>query len=278
MKTKNAVLGNGIGLRPVHYPEIFRKKPKVDWFEIITENFMDTQGRPVQILEKIRKDYAIVFHGVSLSIGSLDPIPLKYIEHLKILMNRIQPSVISDHLCWTSFGGNNLHDLLPLPYTEEALSHVCERIDLIQNELKRSIVLENPSTYMSYSENTMPEWVFLREVAMRSGCGILLDINNVYVNAFNHQFDPWLYISSLPAEKISYMHLAGHSHRETYLFDTHDQPIADEVWDLYRRTISLIGNCNTLIEWDGNIPPLTELMNYVEKAKSYQTLGVQNVA
>lgn len=278
MNSKITMLGNGLGLRPVHYPDIFESKPNVDWFEVITENFMDTEGRPIHILEKIRQDYSIVCHGVSLSVGSTDPLDQKYIQQLKKLIQRIQPAAISDHLCWTGVDGNNLHDLFPVPYTEEALNHVCNRVDLIQNELAHQLILENPSTYIDFSESTIPEWEFLAEVSNRTGCGILLDVNNVYVNGFNHSFDPWKYISSLPLESIVYMHLAGHSNRGTYLFDTHDQPIAEEVWSLYQRTLNILNHNNTLIEWDGNIPPFSELLEYLHRAKTYQTQRVRHVA
>jgi len=239
----------------------------MDWFEAVTENFMDTGGRPLATLERIRSHYPVALHGVSLSIGSSDPLDTEYLKKLKDLAQRIDPFVISDHLCWTGVDGENLHDLLPLPMTEEAVAHVVNRVDAVQKVLGRPILLENISTYVTYKHSTMPEWEFLREVARRSGCGILLDLNNIYVNSFNHGFDPVRYLEEIPAEKVGQFHLAGHSDKGTFLFDTHAGSVADKVWQLYRRALELYGPVSTLIEWDEAIPDFKRLSDEVKKAK-----------
>jgi uncharacterized protein (UPF0276 family) len=252
-------LGFGVGLRPTHYPEILDVWPATDWFEIISENFMVSGGRPLHILDRIRQRYPIAMHGVSLSIGSTDPLSTDYLHRLKELARRVEPAWISDHLCWTGVGGHNLHDLLPLPYTEEALAHVTDRVGRVQEALGRRILLENVSTYFEYAQSAMPEWEFLSAVAERADCGILLDVNNIYVSAFNHGLDAIDYIDAVPVQRVHQFHLAGHSDRGAFLHDTHDHPVADEVWDLYAAAVRRFGRVSTLIEWDDRIPPFAEL-------------------
>jgi uncharacterized protein (UPF0276 family) len=253
------VLGFGVGLRPKHYPEILDVWPDVDWFEVISENFMVRGGRPLHVLERIRQRYPVVLHGVSLSIGSTDPLSTDYLHQLKELARRIEPAWVSDHLCWTGVGGHNLHDLLPLPYTEETLAHVVERVRRVQDILGRRILLENVSTYLEFEQSTMPEWEFLTAVAEHADCGILLDVNNIFVSAFNHGFAAMDYMNAVPVERVHQFHLAGHSDRGTFLHDTHDHPVADPVWELYAAAVKRFGRVSTLIEWDDRIPPFAEL-------------------
>ena len=261
-------LGCGVGLRTEHYDDILRAWPRVDWFEAISENFMDTGGRPLHVLEEIRRRYPVALHGVSLSIGSTDPLNQVYLSRLKALADRIDPAIVSDHLCWTSVDGDQLHDLLPLPLTEESIRHVAGRVVEVQEFLGRRILLENISTYVTYQHSAMPEWEFLKEVAERSGCGILLDLNNVYVNAYNHQFDPREFLRHIPGELVGQFHLAGHTNLGSYLFDTHSAPVIDEVWELYRSALASWGPVTTLIEWDEQIPPLARLAEEAEKARA----------
>ena len=260
-------LGFGVGLRTTHYSTILETYPAVDWFEVISENFMVAGGRPLHILEKIRARYPIALHGVSLSIGSSDALNLAYVRQLKALAQRFAPAWISDHLCWTGVGGHTLHDLLPLPYTEEAIQHVAERVSCVQDLLGRRILLENVSTYLEYEHSAMPEWEFLTAVAERADCGILLDINNIYVSAFNHGFAAGDYLRAVPPARVHQFHLAGHTHRGSFLHDTHDHPIAADVWDLYAQAVRRFGRVSTLIEWDDNIPPLPELLAEAVHAK-----------
>jgi uncharacterized protein (UPF0276 family) len=260
--------GCGIGLRTPHYPLITSTWPAMDWFEAVSENYMDTGGRPLKILEQVRHHYPVALHGTALSIGSTDPLSEKYLERLKRLVDHIDPFIVSDHLCWSGVKGRQLHDLLPLPFNEEALRHVVERVSRVQEFLNRKILLENVSTYVTYKHSTMTEWEFLVEVARRSGCGILLDINNVFVNAVNHQFDPMEYLRHVPGELVGQIHLAGHTDMGDFLFDTHSMPILEKVWDLYRRALSLYGPVSTLIEWDENIPPFEHLSELASKARA----------
>ena len=261
-------LGCGVGLRTEHYDVITQAWPRVDWFEAISENFMDSGGRPLSILEQVRRHYPVALHGVSLSIGSTDSLDGQYLDRLKALVDRIDPAIVSDHLCWTSVDGENLHDLLPLPLTEEAIRHVAGRVEQVQTHLKRRILLENVSTYLTYRHSTMPEWAFLTEVAQRSGCGILLDLNNIYVNAYNHQFDPYAYVRAIPGELVGQFHLAGHTDLGDYLFDTHSAPVIEAVWELYRYALQLWGPVTTLMEWDDAIPPLPRLLEEADKARA----------
>lgn len=270
------VLGCGVGLRTEHFSAVTKSRPAVDFFEAISENFMDTGGRPLHILEQVRSHYPVALHGVSLSIGSVDPVDKKYLERLKALIARIDPAIVSDHLCWTGVGGENLHDLLPLPYTEEAVNHIARKIGQVQDFLGRRILIENVSTYLSYIHSRMPEWEFITAIARKAGCGILLDLNNIYVNSFNHQFDPFEYVRAIPGELVGQFHLAGHTDKGNYLFDTHSAPVIDKVWDLYREALKLYGPVSTLIEWDADIPPLPRLVAEKEKARAiYDQLKVE---
>jgi len=268
-------LGHGVGLRTTHFPRVLDGTARVDWFEAVSENFMIDGGRPLAVLERARASGPVVLHGVSLSLGSTDPLSERYLRSLRALVDRIAPSWVSDHLCWGSVGGHYAHDLLPLPYTEEALAHVVQRVERIQERLGRQILVENVSSYLTYVQSAMPEWEFLSEVARRSDCGILLDVNNVYVSATNHGFDPWQYIAAVPADRVGQIHLAGHSDHGTHLLDTHDAPVRAEVWSLYRATLERLGHVSTLIEWDEHIPTWPELLAEAERARAveHEVLG-----
>ncbi len=275
--THNAwpLLGCGVGLRTEHYDVITTEWPRMDWFEAISENFMDSGGRPLRILEQIRRRYPVALHGVSLSIGSTDPLDRQYLQRLKTLADHIDPAIVSDHLCWTGVDGENLHDLLPLPFTEEVVRHIAGRVAQVQEFLKRRILLENISTYVTAKHSTMPEWEFLTAIAERSGCGILLDLNNIYVNAYNHQFDPHEYLRRIPGELVGQFHLAGHTNMGDYLFDTHSTPVIEQVWDLYREALTRWGRVTTLIEWDEDIPAWPRLAEEADRARAIyvQVLG-----
>ncbi len=262
-------LGLGIGLRTVHFGHILEHRPAVDWFEIISENFMDSQGRPRHVLRQIAERYPLVMHGVSLSIGSVDPLDMEYLRRLKALASEIKPLWISDHVCWTGVAGRNTHDLLPIPLTEESLRHVVERIRIVQDVLERPFVFENPSTYVGFTGSTMPEWEFLTRMARDADCGLLLDVNNVYVSSVNHDFDPEEFIRSVPHERVVQFHIAGHTNRHTHLIDTHDSPVIDPVWKLYRLAHELTGGVSTLLEWDAKIPPFPEVHAEVLKARRH---------
>ena len=268
-------LGFGLGLRTDHFQDVLSTKPDLDWFEVVSENFMVDGGKPKHYLHAIRELYPMVMHGVSLSIGSTDPLNMQYLRQLKVLVNELQPQWISDHLCWTGVNQTNSHDLLPLPYNEEALNHVCDRVDQVQNFLGRPILLENLSSYITYKESEMSEWDFFNKVARRSGCNILLDINNIYVSARNHEFDPQDYLEGIDKNKVKQFHLAGHTDYGNYVIDTHDHPVADPVWALYKQALKRFGWVSTMIERDDNIPPLAELLAEVETARNiaYDTLG-----
>ncbi|HYZ90712.1 MAG TPA: DUF692 domain-containing protein [Myxococcales bacterium] len=260
MAFQRAQLGHGIGLRSKHYGRFLAERPQVGWIEAISENFIGAGGRPFAVLEKVRRDFPVVLHGVSLSIGSVDPLDDAHLAGLRDLAHRVQPAYVSDHLCWGRHRGRYLHDLLPLPYTEEALEHVAQRVRKVQDLLGRQILLENVSSYVGFRDSTMPEWEFVAEVARRADCGILLDVNNVYVSARNHRFDPREYLTKIPVERVGQFHLAGHSDRGSYLFDTHDGPVADPVWDLYAFAVRRFGRVPTLIEWDEHVPELERLV------------------
>lgn len=271
--------GCGLGLRSQHYPVIIETWPEVDWFEAISENYMDTGGRPIHVLEKIRARYPIALHGTALSIGSTDPLNQDYLKRLKALVERINPFVVSDHLCWSGIDGYALHDLLPLPFTPEAVEYVVSRVQKVQEFLKRQILLENVSSYVTYRHSEIPEWEFLAEVAKRSGCGVLLDVNNVYVNSVNHKFDPRDYLKNIPGELIGQIHLAGHTDMGTYLFDTHSTPVVGPVWELYREALKHFGPISTLIEWDEHIPPFERLFEEAMKARAiYQQFGTRKLS
>ncbi|MBM4268018.1 MAG: DUF692 domain-containing protein [Deltaproteobacteria bacterium] len=264
---RTAALGIGIGLRTRHFGELLERRARVDWFEAISENFMMDGGRPLHVLERVRRDYPVVLHGVSLSIGTTDPLDRTYLAKLRALAARFEPTWVSDHLCWTGVRGHNLHDLLPLPWTEEVLEHVAERVGRVQDALGRRLVLENVSSYLSFSDSTLSEWEFLAALAERADCDILLDVNNVYVSAFNHDFDALRFIDAMPPERVAQIHLAGHSDHGTHLLDTHDAPVASAVWDLYAHALRRLGRVPTLIEWDGDVPPLERLEAEAERAR-----------
>ncbi len=260
--------GCGVGLRSEHYSFITENLPPMDWFEAVSENFMDTGGRPLAILEKIRARYPVALHGVALSIGSADPLDRNYLTKLKTLADRIEPAIVSDHLCWSSAGGEHLHDLLPLPYTEEAIRHITGRVAKVQEALSRRILLENVSTYVTYKHSVIPEWEFLAEVARRSGCGILLDLNNVFVNSVNHKFDPAEYVRRIPGECVEQFHLAGHTDMGKFLFDTHSGKVIRAVWALYRQALEQWGPVPALIGWDEKIPSSERLAAEAVKARA----------
>lgn len=261
-------LGFGLGLRREHYDDFINGHVAVDWLEIISENYMVSGGKPLYYLDKIREHYPLVMHGVSLSIGSVDPLNKTYLHELKTLAQRIQPKWISDHLCWTGTQGLNLHDLLPLPYTEEALTHLVNRITQVQDYLGQRILLENVSSYLSYSHSTISEWEFLSEIANKADCLILLDINNIHVSAHNHNFDPLTYLNAMPAHRIQQIHLAGHLNKGDYSIDTHDHEIIEAVWTLYAEAITRFGNVSTMIERDDDVPPLEILLSELQTARS----------
>jgi uncharacterized protein (UPF0276 family) len=261
-------LGFGLGLRPDHYETILTERPDVGFFEALTENYLVPGGKPLHYLDRIRAQYPLVLHGVSLSIGSTEPIDREYLKAVKSLAQRIEPAWISDHLCWTGVDGINLHDLMPLPYTREALMHLIPRIRAVQDFLGERILLENVSTYVAYHASEMTEWEFLTQLSQEADCLLLLDVNNVYVNSVNHHFDPDEFIRGIPGERVAQIHLAGHERHETLIIDTHDAPVADEVWELYRRTRERLGGVSTMIERDANIPPLHELLAELEVARN----------
>jgi uncharacterized protein len=260
--------GFGVGLRREHYANAMEHPGAVDWFEVISENFMIDGGRPLGVLTRVREHVPVALHGVSMSLGSTDLINRDYLRGLIQLARRFDPIWISDHLCWTGVGGHNLHDLLPLPYTEEALRHVAQRIREVQDRLERPILVENISSYMEFSISAMTEWEFLSRLAEDADCGILLDINNIYVNAFNHGFDAVRYVDAVPIGRVVQFHLAGHSDHGKYLLDTHDHPIKEEVWELYQHAVRRFGPTATMIEWDDNIPSLEELSQVANDARA----------
>lgn len=260
-------LGYGLGLRREHYETVLAERPQVDWFEIISENYMVEGGKPLDYLTRIRECYPMVMHGVSLSIGSIEPLDHDYLKCLKDLIEYVEPAWFSDHLCWTGVNGVNLHDLMPLPYTEEAVQHVADRISRVQEYMGRQMLLENVSSYISYCDSQMSEWEFLREVAERADCLILLDINNIYVSAFNHNFDAYEYLHAMPGNRIYQFHLAGHTHENNLIIDTHDHPVADPVLELYAAAVKRFGRVSTMIERDDHIPPLADLLEELEQVR-----------
>ncbi len=261
-------LGFGLGLRTVHYDYVLEHLPPVDWFEVISENHMVGGGKPRHYLHRIREHYPVVMHGVSLSIGSTDPLDMGYLRKLKTLAAEVQPEWISDHLCWNGVDGTNSHDLLPLPYEEQTLRHVVERITRVQDFLGRRILIENVSSYLTYKASEMSEWEFLEEVARRADCLLLLDVNNVYVSARNHGFDPRTYVEAIDAQRVWQFHLAGHSDFGDYVIDTHSHDVPDPVWDLYRFALGRFGPVSTMIERDDNIPPFESLLGELNLARS----------
>lgn len=266
-KVLNPHLGFGLGLRSEHYLDLIEHEHNVDWLEILSENYMIAGGKPLYYLDKIAERYPLVMHGVSLSIGSIDPLNQDYLQALKKLAQRVRPKWISDHLCWTGTQGINLHDLMPLPYTEEALAHLVARITQVQDLLGQRILLENVSSYLSYPHSTISEWEFLRSIAQQADCFILLDINNIHVSAHNHGFDPLTYLTAMPANRIQQIHLAGHLNKGDYSIDTHDHEIIDSVWNLYAESVKRFGHISTMIERDDDIPPLATLLAELQKAR-----------
>lgn len=257
----------GLGLRPAHYQEILASQPDVDWFECITEDFIDGDKASAEWLDKIRAQHPISFHGVSLSIGSMDPLNQKYLSRLKKLIDRTQPLWVSDHFCWTGVNKINLHDLMPLPYTIEAVDHLVSRIRQVQDFLGCQILLENVSSYLTFSESDMTEWAFISEVVQQADCFILLDINNIYVNAFNQGFSTDAYLKGIPVDRVKQFHLSGHKHCKTHIIDTHDDAVVPKVWDLYQHAVKRFGSVPVIIERDGNIPPLLELLSELAMAR-----------
>lgn len=262
------IQGFGLGLRTEHYQDFIQRKPAVDWLEIISENYLVPGGKPLHFLDTIRRDYPMVMHGVSLSIGSTDPLNRDYLKQLKALIKRVQPAWVSDHLCWTGVGHTNLHDLLPLPYTEAALRHLTERIQRVQDFLGQRILLENVSSYVSYRADEMTEWEFIAELAKRADCLLLLDVNNIYVSSVNHSFDPRQFIDAIPHERVQQIHLAGHEKHDDYIIDTHDHAICAEVWSLYDYAVQCFGQVPTMIERDDHIPPLDDLLLELDQARA----------
>ncbi|MBV8742569.1 MAG: DUF692 domain-containing protein [Sinobacteraceae bacterium] len=260
-------LGFGLGLRTDHYEAILSDHPPVDWFEALTENYLVPGGKPLDYLRQIGERYPLVLHGVSLSIGSTEPLDHEYLGQLRQLATLVRPRWISDHLCWTGTAGRNLHDLLPLPYTEEALNHVVQRVRTVQDVLGRRILLENVSSYLSYRGSELTEWEFLREIAERADCLLLLDVNNIYVSSVNHEFAPLDYVNAIPVGRVQQIHLAGHENHGDYLVDTHDHPVPDPVWELYAAAVRRFGAVTTMIERDANIPPLAELCAELRTAR-----------
>ena len=265
---KPPFLGFGLGLRPQHYAEILDGSPEIDWFEVISENYMIPGGQPMRMLDRICERYPVVMHGVSMSIASTSPLDMDYLRQLKALAARVKPVWISDHLCWTGVHGVNLHDLLPIPYTKEALLHVVDRVNQVQDFLDRPFTLENVSSYVTFGQSEMSEWDFVSEVSKRTGCWLLFDVNNVYVSAFNHDFAADDFLNGVPKDRIVQFHVAGHSHEETHMIDTHDHPVCPEVWDLYRKAVETFGPVSTMIERDDNIPPLAELVDELNHARA----------
>jgi hypothetical protein len=274
---KPSYLGFGLGLRTQHYNYILENSPAVDWFEIITENYLVEGGKPLYYLDRIRQEYPIVMHGVSLSIGSCDPLDFDYLTKVKQLIERIEPMWVSDHLCWTGVGGLNMHDLLPLPYTQETLAHVVERIKKVQDYLGRQMLLENVSSYLTYNSSEMTEWEFLTAVAEQADCFILLDINNIYVSSYNHHFNPADYLNAIPIERVKQFHLAGHENCGKHIIDTHDEPIVEAVWSLYADAVRRFGRVSTMIERDDNIPKFPELFTELEQARTIADTILQEV-
>ena len=270
MHKPRKTLGHGVGLRAAHYDAWQRAVPGIDWVEVITENVLDVGGRPRRMLERVRSEVPVVLHGVSLSIGSTDPLSLTYLRSVRELAREIDAAWVSDHLCWSSVDDHYLHDLLPMPYTEESLAHVVARVHRAQDVLGRPLVLENPSTYLGFAESTLTEWDFLAELARQTGCGLLLDVNNVYVSATNHGWSAEAYLEGIPVDAVWQFHLAGHSDLGTHLVDTHDAPVCDAVWSLYARAVHRFGATSTLIEWDDRIPPLDAVIAESARARAVE--------
>ena len=278
-------LGLGLGLRSKHYAHILEHRPTVDWFELITENYLETRGRSLEIAELLSERYPLVLHGVSLSIGSTDPLDLDYVRAVRALRDRLKARWVSDHLCFTGVLGRNTHDLLPIPYTEASLAHVVDRVRRVSDVLGAPLILENPSTYVEFAGSTLPEWAFLAELAERADCGLLLDVNNVWVSSYNHGFDPRQYLDALPFDRVVQIHLAGHTNYGTHVVDTHIGPVTDPVWELFRLAEEGIARSDrargqaaddrrvtrtsTMLEWDAQIPSFEETYAEAKKAQAW---------
>ncbi|HTE52873.1 MAG TPA: DUF692 domain-containing protein [Kofleriaceae bacterium] len=264
-------LGHGIGLRLAHFEHILQQGVSgVDWFEIISENFFEPGGRPWAVLDRVRAAVPVVMHGVSMGIGSPEPVPDAYLDSLVGLIGRVEPAWVSDHLCWGGVGGRYSHDLLPLPHTKEAVDHVVRQIDRVQERIGRAILIENVSSYVSFADSEMPEWEFLVEIARRAGCGVLLDVNNIHVSARNHGFSAEQYLDAIPADCIGQVHLAGHTDRGSYLFDSHLGPVPDSVWSLYARLVARVGRVPSLVEWDEATPDYEVVVAESHKAAALE--------
>lgn len=270
----SSLTGFGLGLRTEHYRDFVNDKPGVDWLEVISENYMVPGGRPLHYLDTIRRDYPMAMHGVSLSVGSSDDLNFDYLRNLKRLADRVEPAWISDHLCWTGVDHHNLHDLLPMPYTEESLAHLVRQVSKVQDFLGRRLLLENVSSYVAFAGDEMTEWEFIVELLKRADCELLLDVNNVYVSSRNHGFDPRRFIDAMPRERVRQIHLAGHEDNGGYVIDTHDHPVCDAVWDLYGYTVGRLGSVPTMIERDDHIPALAELLAELDMARSIQAAAL----
>jgi len=260
--------GYGLGLRPEHYLEFISTRQRVDWLEILSDNYLVPGGKPLFYLDKIRCDYPIAMHGVAMNLGSIDPLDIDYIKSIKSLAQRVEPALISDHICWTGIAGKRLHDLLPLPYTEEAVNHLSTRIRQAQDILGRRLVIENVSSYME-ARTPMREWEFVSAIAEAADCELLVDINNIYVSSHNHGFDPREYLRALPKHRVRQFHLAGHSQNGALRIDTHDQPVCEGVWELYRHAVALFECVPVMIERDDNIPPLADLIQELDQARNF---------
>ena len=259
--------GFGLGLRPEHYGDFIAGPQPVDWLEILSDNYLVPGGKPLHYLERVRRDYPLAMHGVAMNLGSCDPLDRGYLQRIRRLADRIEPAVVSDHLCWTGVAGARMHDLLPLPYTDEAVRHAAGRIRQAQDVLGRRLTIENVSSYVQV-QAPIPEWEFVSAVAAEADCDLLVDINNIYVSGRNHRFDPLRYLQALPPERVRQFHLAGHADYGEYCIDTHDHPVCDAVWDLYRAAVRLFGEVPVMIERDDRIPPLVELTHELEHARS----------
>jgi uncharacterized protein (UPF0276 family) len=271
-------LGFGLGLRPPHYQDVVAGEPRVDWWEVISENFLVAGGNPRRVLRQVRERWPVALHGVSLSIGSVDPVDEDYLGRLAALVAEVEPPIVSDHLCWSALGGHAAHDLWPLPYTEEALALVEAKVRRVQDRLGRRILLENPSSYVTFAASQIPEAEFLAELTRRADCGILLDVNNVYVNARNHGWDAAGYLAAIPAERVGQIHLAGHSDHGTHLLDTHDHPVCEAVWTLYGEAVARFGDVPSMIERDEAIPSLDELVGELDRARRIASAPARHAA
>jgi uncharacterized protein (UPF0276 family) len=262
-------LGIGLGLRTVHYGHIVEHWPAVDWFEIISDNYLQTAGRPLDFLDQIAERYPIVMHGVSMSVGSTEELDWRYLRELRALARRTRALWISDHLCWTGVAGRNTHDLLPMPYTEEALHHTAARVRAVQDYLQAPLLLENPSSYLEFAGGTLSEWAFLSALAEEADCGLLLDVNNIYVSGYNHGFAPSEYLDAMPFDRVVQMHVAGHTHHGTHIVDTHIGPVIEPVWDLARQAYERANGMSVLLEWDAEIPPFEQVHLEAQKAARF---------